>query len=99
MATNPVPGAFFVDRRRAGKQDFSEAFAKLHYAPSVSASPVIRFHLILDVASMELFADDGQTVMTEIFFPNENFTQFQLFAEAGKIQLTSGKVYFLRSIW
>jgi len=31
--------------------------------------------LIVDVASVELFADNGLTVMTGIFFPNKTFNK------------------------
>jgi len=34
--------------------------------------------LIIDVSSIELFADDGLTVMTEIFFPNKPYNQMLL---------------------
>lgn len=35
----------------------------------------------------ELFADNGETVMTEIFFPSEDFDRVKLFAEGGKARL------------
>jgi fructan beta-fructosidase len=47
------------------------------------------------VASCELFADDGATVLTDIFFPNEDFTKVELKAKNGKILLKSGKIYQL----
>jgi len=33
---------------------------------------------MIDVSSVELFADDGLTVMTEIFFPNKPYNQLRL---------------------
>ncbi|MEO6232323.1 MAG: GH32 C-terminal domain-containing protein, partial [Ferruginibacter sp.] len=34
--------------------------------------------LIIDVSSVELFADNGLTVMTEIFFPNKPYKKINI---------------------
>lgn len=70
---------FFSNRMNAGKKAFSEKFApKIHYAPRKSDSPTVKMRLLFDVGSCELFADDGQTVMTDIYFPNEDFNSLSL---------------------
>ncbi|MGB1448622.1 MAG: glycoside hydrolase family 32 protein [Flavobacteriaceae bacterium] len=67
---------FFIDRTKAGKKDFSEKFASHRsYAPRFSNSPRIKGTMILDKTSIELFWDDGLTVMTEVFFLNSAFTK------------------------
>jgi fructan beta-fructosidase len=38
--------------------------------------------LIVDVASVELFADNGLTVMTEIFFPSQPFNKISFRSSA-----------------
>lgn len=91
---------FFSDRRKAGDSSFSEKFAaNASFAPRFAAGNPVKMHLFFDVASAELFADGGSTVMTEIFFPSEDFTEARLFAEGGKVSLTGGKVHQLKSIW
>lgn len=91
---------FYSDRRKAGKKAFSDAFAgQVHTAPRYASGRTVRMHLFFDVASAELFADGGATVMTDIFFPNEDFTQMRLFVENGSVQLISGQVFDLYSIW
>lgn len=47
---------------------------------------------------MELFADDGATVMTDIF-PSESFDRLALHAEGGKATVLGGEVTRLESIW
>ena len=90
---------YYSDRTKAGKVDFSEHFAaKIHTAPRNSNSETIKLHLFLDAASAELFADDGATVMTDIFFPNKDFTNLKIFTENGGIEV-SGKAYDLKRIW
>ena len=88
--------SFFSDRRKAGKIDFSEKFAAdIHWAPRQSDSEILDFHFFFDVASVELFADEGSTVITDIFFPNEDFNQAKIFVEGGAVNLKSGTIYKL----
>jgi hypothetical protein len=37
--------------------------------------------------------------MTEIFFPTEGFSGIRLYSKNGNVQLDSGSVYKLNSIW
>ena len=86
--------ALYTDRRSAGRHDFSDYFAPTnHLAPRISASDTLRMRLIVDRASVEVFADGGATVLTDIVFPTEPFDRVVLIGE-GK-----GTIYGLRSIW
>jgi fructan beta-fructosidase len=69
---------FFIDRTESGKVDFEKDFGKKHTAPRFSKSPNFDLTLIIDDASVELFADNGLTVMTEIFFPDENYSDIRI---------------------
>lgn len=62
--------SYFIDRTLSGETSFEKGFAKKHSAPRLLANKEIHISLILDVASIELFADNGLTVMTDIFFPD-----------------------------
>ncbi len=86
---------YFVNRSNAGKTDFSNDFPGRFTAERVGDGDTLSMHLFIDVASVELFGDDGTTVMSNIFFPNENFTQFALFAEAGVVTVIGGTIYNL----
>jgi fructan beta-fructosidase len=83
--------AFFIDRRESGKVDFSTDFASGFMAPRISRKQQLDVTLIIDVASIELFADDGLTVMTAIFFPVKDFTHIsvnrKLKLKASKLRL------------
>ncbi len=68
---------FIVNRSHAGQTDFSEKFiAENSTAPRISNSEDLTAILIIDKTSIEMFFDDGKTVMTEIFFPNQPWTEF-----------------------
>lgn len=96
---NRSTNQFYIDRTQSGKKDFSNSFARVQFAPRLSDSNVIVFHLFFDVASAELFADGGSTCMTAIFFPNEDFTNIRLYQKGGEAKLVSGELYELKSIW
>jgi fructan beta-fructosidase len=90
---------YFSDRMKAGTNKFSEKFAKsLHFAPRLSSKKTIQLQVFFDVSSVELFADGGVTVLTDIFFPTEKFDQISLFSEKGDVQI-QGKGYELDAIW
>jgi fructan beta-fructosidase len=91
---------FFSDRTKSGDASFHPDFAKQpSTAPRISTEKAVKMHLVFDVASVELFADGGATVMTEVFFPGEDFNCLKLFSEGGTTSLIGGKVYELRGIW
>lgn len=92
-------GEFYVNRSNAGNSDFSKDFSGIHVAPFVLSGATVDMHLIIDDASVELFAMSGKVVMTEIFFPTEGFSGIRLYSKNGNVQLDSGSAYKLNSIW
>lgn len=91
---------FFSDRRNAGPSDFSGKFAsKVHLAPRQSTSSTLSLHLFFDRSSAELFADNGACVMTDIFFPTDDFDRLRLSSTDTEINLISGTLYRLNRIW
>jgi fructan beta-fructosidase len=69
---------YFIDRTKSGKTDFQKEFAARHVAPRFTDNTKMNIWLVIDVSSIELFADDGLTVMTEIFFPNKPYNQIHI---------------------
>ena len=69
---------YFIDRTQSGKVSFEKGFAGKHVAPRLIADEKFDLTLIIDNASVELFADNGLTVMTEIFFPNKPYNQIHI---------------------
>jgi fructan beta-fructosidase len=89
---------FYIDRTKSGKTNFQKDFAAKHIAPRFIKNHGINLSLIIDVSSVELFADDGLTVMTEIFFPNKPYNKITIHA---KEKLTIKKLGYakFKSIW
>jgi fructan beta-fructosidase len=90
---------FYIDRTNAGKNDFSDNFKGKHFAPRFSKLNTVKLHIIFDRSSVEVFADDGLTVMTDIFFPNEDFNILTFYANVGEVKLKSGRGYPFKGIW
>ncbi len=68
---------FTMNRSHAGKNDFSDKFAAENStAPRISDAQNLNAILIIDKTSIEMFFDDGKTVITEIFFPSQPWTDF-----------------------
>lgn len=89
---------FFIDRIRSGKTSFHKEFAAMHFAPRFTTNPQMNISLLIDVSSVELFADDGLTVMTEIFFPTSPFNQIS-FQSAGNLTIKKLEYMKLKNIW
>lgn len=101
-----VKNTFFTDRRSAGPTDFSEKFAPegLTVAPRWSNEGELIIHAYFDRTSAEVFCDQGDPVMTDIFFPEKPFTMltFETYGSAGEgmlegWSLVEGRIHGLKS--
>ena len=89
---------FRMDRTHSGKMEFASNFTGVDKAP-YDAGKKINLRLILDASSVELFVDNGQLVMSNLFFLSENFKTIKIVAVGGEITLQKGEIYELESIW
>lgn len=70
---------FFIDRTHSGNLAFSDLFAnKISKAPITEEFTSIDVRVIVDKTSIEIFYNNGKTVMTEIFFPEEPMETFSV---------------------
>jgi fructan beta-fructosidase len=89
---------YYIDRTKSGKIDFNTEFAKSAHAPRLTSVNSSNIELVVDASSIEVFADNGLSVMTSIFFPDQPFNHLQMQSnKAGTIR----KVVLLplKSIW
>lgn len=89
---------YFIDRSKAGKSDFYKGFAEKHTAPRLLDAKDIKLTIIIDNASVELFADDGLSVMTDIFFPKNILNKVRI-ASDDNLVIRTLKVDKLTGIW
>lgn len=75
---------FYMDRTKSGQAAFKQGFAARHYSSRVATTANISINLIVDNMSVELFADDGLTVMTDIVFPTKPYTSLSVTTTGAK---------------
>lgn len=86
---------YFIDRTFAGLHDFHTGFATKHFAPRISNNTKQFMNLIIDKTSIEMFGDNGLTVMTDIFFPTEPYTHISVKSSDVKFKLAKFRFYDL----
>ena len=89
---------FFIDRTKSGKTSFNKEFAARHIAPRLINNSKMDITLIIDVSSVELFADEGLTVMTSIFFPDKSFNKIRIESTQNAV-IKQLEYVSLQSIW
>lgn len=89
---------WYIDRTKSGVSDFNKNFAKRIVSKRIANEPGTDLTLIIDVASVELFADKGSTVMTAIFFPKKPYTDLSLSSKNG-FEINNVAYSPLKTIW
>jgi fructan beta-fructosidase len=90
--------SYFLDRTNSGKVSFEKDFAKRHTAPRFSSESKMDMTLFIDDASIELFADNGMTVMTQVFFPNTPYSNIKIESAIG-FKIDTLQFRALKNIW
>jgi len=85
----------FIDRSKAGITDFSDKFAlPVSKAFLEGSQKSAAFKIILDKTSIEIFYNNGEKVMTEIFFLNKPFSALTISSKQ-KIEIKNGIIQVL----
>jgi len=90
---------FFVDRTNSGEADFHEDFAGKHECELIPENNKITVHVFVDQSSIELFGNDGKSVITDLIFPNQENKQIELYVKNGEVKLNSLELFTLKSVW
>ncbi len=91
-------GVYKLDRTQSGNVDFADSFANVQTAPIVGSASEVSLHIFVDHSSVEVFVNDGETVMTAQVFPSQPYTSVRLESE-GTVEVNSANLYALKSIW
>jgi sucrose-6-phosphate hydrolase SacC (GH32 family) len=78
------PRTVTLDRSRSGAVEVHPAFAAAHTAPLPDDGGPVRLEVVVDVASVEVFAAGGEVVLTDQVFPSASSTGIAVFAEDGE---------------
>ena len=85
----------FLDRRRSGNSAFSAEFADVHRAPLALEQGKINLNIFVDSCSVEVFANHGLVVITDLIFPTTQNTTLQFYARDGDAGLNKVHIWKL----
>ena len=70
---------YFIDRSKSGDLSFSDKFANVvSKANFENKQEQLKVEIVIDKTSVEIFYNEGKTVITEIFFPSSPFESLSL---------------------
>ena len=76
-------GCWWIDRNASGDVGFHPVFAQRATAARLATAAKSDLQLWFDATSVELFADDGLSVMTALFFPRQPWNRATLASDDG----------------
>jgi len=88
---------YYIDRTKAGQNKFSKQFMPKAYAPRLSTALTSDIELVVDVSSIELFADGGLSNLTSVFFPKKPYTRLSIVNNGMEIEHL--QIQPLKFIW
>ncbi|MBI0578649.1 GH32 C-terminal domain-containing protein [Neobacillus cucumis] len=95
----PADNQIFVDRAKSGETDFSSLFSTLHEAPLKPENKRIKMNIFVDDSSIEVFANDGKVVLSDVIFPDPSRSSMNFYTKGGEVKVISLKVHPLENIW
>ncbi|MGM9846534.1 MAG: GH32 C-terminal domain-containing protein [Muribaculaceae bacterium] len=84
------------DRTRSGITDFSTNFPAITVAPTFENTGKISLRIFIDRSSIEIFGNDGKTVMTNLVFPNSPYTNLKISSEGGKAVISNFRIFSIK---
>lgn len=79
LGLNNKTNEFFLNRKKTGEVNFSEKFADTISKAKISNSlNELSVQFLLDKTSVEVFYNEGEIVMTELFFPRAPLSTFSI---------------------
>lgn len=84
------------DRTNSGEASFSDHFPSVTYAP-LQKKKSYQIRLLVDKASVECFAENGEVSMTHLIFPHDPYNRISFYAKGGNYRVNKLEVYPLSS--
>ncbi len=93
MTYSAVDGTLSFDRRESGVIDFSQDFPAVTVTPTFNSGKSLPLQIFIDRSSMEVFANGGKGVMTNLVFPTEPYSKLTLSTDSGNAKVNNLKIY------
>jgi len=88
----------FVDRTKSGDVGWSKDFPG-RYSTILAATKRVKLNIFVDRSSVEIFANDGEKVMTDRIYPPPGSTGIEVYSTGSEGRVVSLTVWLLQSIW
>lgn len=88
-------GEIYIDRTDSGDHHFHPDFAGKHIANVHQDQSAIELRIYVDRSSIELFANDGQVVITDLIFPDHDAQGLDIQSLSQDLPVTSFHIYQL----
>lgn len=98
MTYNPADATLSFDRTQSGITDFSGEFPAVTVAPLHGNKGELSLRIFVDTSSIELFADEGRSVMTNLVFPTTPYSTFSVSSRGGKSEITDLNIFSLKPV-
>jgi fructan beta-fructosidase len=85
-----------VRRDRSGVTDFDPGFTAQMQAQALALGTDMRWRLLIDRSSVEVFVNEGEVALTALAFPHQLYNRIHLLGDA-EVRLVSSQVDGLRS--
>jgi fructan beta-fructosidase len=100
IGVDTAKSELFLDRTRSGNTNFHEKFLGRHAGPiSFARRKTIKLHVFVDRSSVEVFGNDGETVISDCIFPGRTSQDIELYSKAGEARILKFDLWTLRSAW
>ncbi|HZD30493.1 MAG TPA: GH32 C-terminal domain-containing protein, partial [Candidatus Angelobacter sp.] len=94
----PATNSVFVDRTESGEKGFSRSFSG-RFSTGLDDTKRVKLHIFVDRSSIEVFANDGEKVLTNRIYPPPGSTGIEVYSIGGAGKVISLTVWPLGSIW
>ena len=88
----------FVDRRKSGLVSFTGLFPQINKGFLKNRNNTLKLHIFVDNSSIEVFANNGEAVISNKIYPDASSTAIEFFSHHGQVKIKSIKLWELESI-
>ena len=81
------------DRTKSGNISFSDRFPSVESMVVEPQNGLLKLHLLVDASVVEVFANDGQQVMTDLVYPTKHEGRITLFSEGTPVVFKSLRIW------
>ena len=90
----------FVDRTRSGDTGFDRKFPGRQTAPlTLPKGQSVHLHIFIDRCSIEVFANHGERVISDLIFPSLFSQGIELYSSGGEVKVVKMSIWNLKSAW